>query len=431
MSLDQERVVEARARLRSADQNPRRHDPAIRIVELDSPRPDDAPLTLHPRLAILAGLGEAAQQSLATTIDAIRVRNPNIGLTGRIESHGRRRPFSMLDRIEETPGAGLDSPDALVSAPEAGLYVQVADSAERAIQLSHAELRGTDERAREIDIQRSALTDSLAESSTALVSAGERSAMLAAIDEVLLPTEAVEQLQSRLDAVINDEQRVTLRGTVEQAEAAKSRVLPGDGNQAALLAELAIAEADGSLAAYDMIPGGAASKLHDQLQALGIEATADQAVSVSERVIAESRELRDMRFALNRELGQGSEPEDIDQAASLLDLRRELDELRMRIQRRLRAQQQLLAIAREAIAELSGLGNAARAEGDLSPVLVEEPLIDLPAELNGAVLSMLIRYSVHRQVICVSEQHLIEQWSTSVSPRAGWTEAQGWFSRRV
>ena len=102
----------------------------------------------------------------------------------------------------------------------------------------------------------------------------------------------------------------------------------------------------------------------------------------------------------------------------------------MHVQRRLRAQQQLLAIAQETIAELQGFGDSARAAGDLSPLLIEEPLVDLPAALNGAVLSMLLRHSAHRQIICISDQRLLQQWSHSVAGRAGWTPSQGWFLTR-
>ena len=89
-----------------------------------------------------------------------------------------------------------------------------------------------------------------------------------------------------------------------------------------------------------------------------------------------------------------------------------------------------MAIAQAAIAELSGHGDPARSAGDLSPVLIEEPLADLPAELNGAVLSMLLRHSAHRQVICISDQRLLKNWTDSVTERAGWTEAHGWFLRQ-
>lgn len=433
MSLDQHRVVEARQRLRAADESPFRHDPAIRVVSLDSPKADEAPIELHPRVAILAGLSESAQQSLAATIDAIRVRNPDVGLTGMIETHGRRRPMSMLHRLQQAPGAGIEAPGLLISAPEASLYIEVAKSAERAILVSAAELRGADERAAQIDEQRAALQQSLEHASTALATIDDRAAMLAAIDDVLLPVEVVEELQGALEVVVADPKRLELQAALEQAEAAKARVLPGDGAQAALLADLAIAEADGTLASYDVIPDGPAAKLHSQLQRFGLETTADQAPQVAARVIAESRELRDMRHSLQRELSDGTEHVEhapIDDEDSLLDLRAGVDQLRMQVQRRLRAQQQLLAIARETIAELSGLGDAERAAGDLSPVLIEEPLLDLPGELSGAVLSMLLRYSAHRQVICLSDQRLVETWTRSVGGRAGWTKAHGWFLTR-
>ncbi len=433
MSVDQTRVVEARERLRAADQNPFRDDPAIRVVELDSPRDGEAPLIVHPRVAILDGLGESARQSIAATVDGIRLRNPNVGLTGRVEINGRRLPLASLSRSERKVGAGLEAADLFISAPEADLYIKVAKSAERAIQLSAAELRGADERAEVIDAQRAELAESLATASAFEPSADERAAMLATIDEVVLPVEVVQQLQRGVSALDADPQRVSLCAAIEQTEAARARILPSDGHQAALLADLARAEADGSLAAYDVIPGGPASELHGQLTQLGLASSPDQAPMVAERVIAESIELHEMRHALSRELGQGTDVEPDDtwrDDESLLDQRRVLDEQRMHVQRRLRAQQQLLAIAQETIAELQGFGDSARAAGDLSPLLIEEPLVDLPAALNGAVLSMLLRHSAHRQIICISDQRLLQQWSHSVAGRAGWTPSQGWFLTR-
>lgn len=430
MSLDQQRVNEVRERLRAADQSPFRHDPAIRVVEVDSPRSEDCALELHPRVAVLANLSEGAQQALAATVDAIRLRNPNVGLTGRIETHGRRRPFSMLNKLPQQPGRGIDAPAAFISAPEASLYIEVAKSAERAILVSAAELRGADERAMEIDQQREELAATLDSTSTALVRADEREAMIDTIDDVLLPVENVESLQAGIDAVNADKKRVELQAALEQAEAVKARILPGDGVQAALLADLAIAEADGTLAAYDVVPGGPAAALHEQLLGLGLEGSPDQAPRIAARVIAESIELRDMRYALTRDMGEAREHETIDDEDSLLDLRRGIDEQRMRIQRRLRAQQQLLAIAKATIAELSGHGNPVHDAGDLSPLLIEEPLVDLPGELNGGVLSMLLRHSAHRQIICISDQRLVQRWANSVNDRAGWTQGHGWFLRQ-
>jgi len=382
-------------------------------------------------VAILSGLAESAQQAIAATIDAIRLRNPSVGLTGRVERNGRRRPLSSLGRVEQQAGAGLEAQSLFVSSPEVDSYLEVAKSAERAIGLSAAELRGADQRGEEIDRQQEELTQSLAETSTAVVDSDERSVLLAAIDEVVLPVEVVQDLQDAVDKLYADPQRTTLLGALEQAEAAKSRLLPGDGNQAALLADLAIAEADGSIAAYDVIPGGAASALHDQLAKHGMADTPDQAPAIAERVIAESIELRQMRHTLSRELGEGTDHAPIDHADSLVDMRRNLERSRLGIQRRLRAQQRLLAIAQQTIAELQGFGDSARAEGDLSPLLIEEPLHDLPGSLNGAVLSMLLRHSAHRQIICISNQQLLEKWVQSVPGRAGWSQSSGWFLNKA
>lgn len=432
MSIDSTRIAEARQGLQAVDQNPHRHDPAIRIVDLESPRPNDDPLVLHPNLVIIAGLSEAAQQSIAATVDGIRLRNPNIGLVGRAQIRGRRRPLASLGPVDRRPGAGLASPTLFAGSPETNLYLEVVESAERAIQLSVAELRGAAARRGELEAQREELTNSIAQRSATGVAGDERTAMLATIDEVALPVEVTDELRVGLAALDADPQRVALRAAVEQAEAAKARVLPGDGNQATLLADLAIAEADGSLAAYDVTPGGAADELHRTLERLGLSDTPDRAPEIASRVVAETAELRAMQVRLTQELGTGGESvrECHDESQSLLEMAGKIDELRFGIERRLRAQQQLLAIARMTVAELHGEANVADQLGDLSPLLIEDPLRDLPQHLNGAVLSMLLRHSLHRQVICLSDQRSLHAWARSVGGRAGWTEASGWFSRR-
>ncbi|MGI9614520.1 MAG: hypothetical protein ACR2QO_16540 [Acidimicrobiales bacterium] len=112
---------------------------------------------------------------------------------------------------------------------------------------------------------------------------------------------------------------------------------------------------------------------------------------------------------------------------------RERDHLR----RRLRSQKQLLATGRElaaagdpaAVIDLPGRGSTpVNSQGRPLPILVEEPLIDLPLGLGAMMLSVLVRMSEIAQVICVSDQPDIEDWCQSMGDRAGFSRATGWFT---
>ena len=65
------------------------------------------------------------------------------------------------------------------------------------------------------------------------------------------------------------------------------------------------------------------------------------------------------------------------------------------------------------------------------PILVEEPLDDLPARLGGAILSTLLRHSIDAQVICLSDQRDLESWCRSVGDRVGWAGGTGSYAEQV
>ncbi len=430
-TIDAARVAEARRRLRERSANGAFvDDDALRIVRLDSPRVGELPLELHRSLAIVANLGDGPRQSLAATIDAIRQRNPNLGLTGTIEIRGRERQLDSLERPLRRPGAGLLEPQPLLATAESQLFVEVAEAVERAVLLANAELRGADLAAAELALKLEATTSQLIAASPR----GEDAAsMLATIDQVRLSDSTIDQLRSLLVELDTDRQRTAYTAAVEQAYAAKSRVLPGDGNQAMLLADLAIAEADGSLAAYDMAPDGVAERLHEVLESVGLGTHPADAPNIALRALTENEHLDRMRADILAttpalEAGQNPGSEATDSVHHELRL---IDDLRMRIQRRLRSQQQLLALARQTVHELrTGVELASSSNDDLTPLLIEDPLADVPGSLGGAVLSLLLRHSVHRQIICVSEVSALDRWTQSVSGRAGWVHAHGWFSAR-
>ena len=432
-TADSTRVVEARRRLRETSDNSSIDDDAVRIVSLNSPRGADEPLALHRSLAIIARLGDGPRQALASTVDAVRQRNPNMGLTGSIEIRGRRRSIDSLERPLYRPGADLLAPLPMLASAEAALFIEVAEAIDRAVLLANAELRGADTAAAELAQELEDITTAvLAESPNNQ----DPSAMLATIEQVRLPDSDVNQLRGLLAELESDPTRVTYQAAVEQAHAAKGGLLPGDGNQAMLLADLAIAEADGSLAAYDMAPGGVAERIHLVLEGVGLATHPAEAPGVARRALTETEQLDQMRAELlssTRALNAGDRQRDalIDREETLRDDLRRVEDVRMRIQRRLRAQQQLLALARQTVDEIHrGSAREIRTIEDLSPLLIEDPLGDVASHLGGAVLSLLLRHSLQRQIICVSEFTALERWCGSVGERAGWVQAHGWFAAR-
>ena len=433
MSVEEGRVAEARRRLRDEDSNPYRDDQAIRLVTLDAPRPDNPALELHRALAIVAGLTEAARQSIAATVDAIRLRNPNVGLTGRVEVGGRRRPIADLDRVRHQPGTTLATTPSLVRSSEVALYHDLVESIERATELSSAELRGADQVAIDLAIRLEERTSELLQSDPANF---EQNSPLAIIDSVALPADLVDGLRASLAELDADTSRRELQDKLEEAKSAKHDAPKATDQLSPLLADLMIAEADGCLAAYDAMPGGPADVLNQKLAIIGLFTPPADAPEVARSVVEDNDDLVAMRSRLVESTDPGQlapapapPPDDPTPLSnSIAEQLRELDSHRLHIQRRLRAQQQLLAIARYTMREISGLeGSTDRDDHALTPILIEDPLDDIPARYSGIVLSMLLRYSANRQVVCISDLVGLSEWSQSVGERAAWVDAPGWF----
>ena len=430
MNVEEGRVAEARRRLRDEDSNPHRDDQAIRLVTLDAPRPDNPALELHRAFAIVAGLTESARQSIAATVDAIRMRNPNVGLTGRVEVGGRRRPIADLDRVRHQPGTTLATTPSLVRTAEVALYNDVVESIERATELSSAELRGADQAAVDLAIGLEERTSELLQSDPANF---EQNSPLAIIDSVSLPADLVDGLRASLAELDADTSRRELQDKLEEAKSAKHDAPKATDQLSPLLADLMIAEADGCLAAYDALPGGPADVLNQKLALIGLFTPPADAAEVARSVLQDNDDLVAMRSRLveSTDLAQPAPappPDPTPLSNSIAEQLRELDSHRLHIQRRLRAQQQLLAIARYTMREISGLeGSTDRDDHALTPILIEDPLDDIPARYSGIVLSMLLRYSANRQVVCISDLVGLKEWSQSVGERAAWVDAPGWF----
>ena len=440
---DLDRVEQARGRLRSASMAPNNDDRAIRLVELISPRFSDPDLELHRQFSIISGLGVDARQAVADTLDGLRSNDPTLGLSGIVEVWGRRQPLHASQHAPSTPGTSLLPGRAFVagSAPlsgEAEVLAEVVDAIDRAVLLSGAELRGAD--AALLDLRQS---DSPATQSTSLevtessplVEEARRT--LAAIDQVVPTPEISEEIRRALRDVESNPDRVRLEARRSQAQGARAQILPGDSRHVAMLADLAIAEADGELAEYDIRPDSPAHDLAITLELLDIHTSPAEAPTIANQILEECAELEAIRGRAIRTIEQAFRAADPEQAARERDLER-IENDRRHIQRRLRSQQQLLAISREQWATY-GIGDLdLRNHLDLSesserplPILVEEPLADLPIRLAGAILSTLLRHSTRTQVICLSDQRDLQSWCESVGDRVGWVDATDWLEEEV
>lgn len=440
---DPRRIREARERLDAAERHSGHTDPAIRIVELQSPRPAERSLTLHRAFCVISSLAESPRQALAATVDGLRSENDNIGLASIVETYGRRFPREQVRSLAPTvPGSSLVPVRELAGAnsartAEARMLVEVVQAIDRVVLLSSAELRGAEAAAADIEQARAAFTGGDVGSAvgSTLAIRTEDEEMLEALDMVAPPVAAIEELSALLAQLRDDPRRLRLEATLSQTRAARDQLLPGDGNSAVVLADLAIAEADGALAEYDMTPGSSTELLTAKLDDMGFVTAPFEAPRIADRLIDESSELEAIRARLSRSIENATIPPDLLE----LEAKRQLvSERRLRIQRRLRSQQQLLAVAkaeaRRLGLDLDGTGSVLDlrdGEARPTPILIEEPMVDVPARLTGSVLSVLLRYSRHTQVICVSDQLDLRQWCDSVGERAEWLTATGWFAGRI
>lgn len=431
-----DRVGQARQRLQTVASPPHEDDPAIRLVELNSPRPEDAPLEFHRDFCVINGLGEDGRRALADTIDALRLGDPHTGLSGIVEDHGRRTPLHAARQQPEAPGTSLVPTRPLQAGAshrtsEAAQLAEVIETIDRAVLLSGAELRGADAAAQ---AARDEMPEPKASTALAIPEIEDARRTLAAVDEVAPPAEIVEHIARVLEVVESNPERIALAARRSQAEGARGQVQPGDSRNVAMLADLAIAEADGAIAEFDMRTQSDASLLASSLDLLSIETTPASAPAMAKKVLAECAELAEIRDRA-QEVIDDAQPELAPADGGRLEL---IEQHRVHIQRRLRSQLQLLALAREQWAMI-GMGEIdLRTHIDLSsdttrplPVLVEEPLADLPMRLSGAIMTTLLRHSSTTQVICVSDQSDLRAWCDRVGDRAGWVAAAGWFAERT
>ena len=59
---------------------------------------------------------------------------------------------------------------------------------------------------------------------------------------------------------------------------------------------------------------------------------------------------------------------------------------------------------------------------------MEDPLHDIPGRQGVSALAVLLRVSEMCQVICVSDEPELQDWTVAVGDRAQWIRATGWFA---
>ena len=382
-----DRVREARRRLRQASDERTRTDPALRILTLTSPRTADAPLRLHTGLSVVHGLGEDARAALAVTVAGLFENAPHSGLDGTVLVDGRHqsirspRPPVATELAGARAMFGAEIPFALptIGWAEESDLADLGGSIESAVRLTEAELRGADDEARRLRTEH---------------------------------TVVPEVIDLRVHENDHDEVRETL--------AAMEAMAPDPQ----VIGQLRDAHDRGA----DVAP---------QLAALGLDGAGDPH-TVAAQALQESEELVAIRRRLEAQLAGVPSPSRATPGASLeLQL---LDARRTRLRRRLRSQRAFLAAAQDHLAfaadgvdptlpsRLDAAAIPPNSGGRPLPLLVEDPLHDIPGRQGVSALAVLLRVSEMCQVICVSDEPELQDWTVAVGDRAQWIRATGWFA---
>ncbi len=385
-----DRVREARQRLRQASDERTRTDPALRILTLGSPRPADAPLRLHAGLTVVHGLAEDARAALSVTVAGLYENAPHLGLEGTVLVDGRnqsirapRPPAASQLAGAEAMFAPLD--DIPFSLPTIG-WAEVSDltdlvgSIETAVRLTEAELRGADDAARQLRIEQTDVPD--------------------VIDLRVHENDDAETRETltAVEAVTPDPEVI---GRLKQALASDLDVRP-------ILAEL------------------------------GLDGGAEPTV-IATQALQESEELASIRRRLEARLAGVIEP--VRTAPGTSTELQQLERRRTRLRRRLRSQRAFLAAAQDHLSfavdggaspgmptRLESAAIPANSDGRPLPLLVEDPLHDIPGRQGVSALAVLLRVSEMCQVICVSDEPELQDWTVAVGDRAQWVRAAGWFA---
>jgi len=173
----------------------------------------------------------------------------------------------------------------------------------------------------------------------------------------------------------------------------------------------------------------------DLLATLGVDSSPETALDIAQRVIGERSELVAIRARLDEKL-LAPRPQRRPTIISprLAAITRRSEDLR----RKLEAQQHVLIASHLLLAASLGRrppeSTINERIGPMSdhrralPILLVEPLADLPTHLGSAILSVLLRMSEQHQVICISENEDVHDWAARLGGRVGVSLALGWFA---
>jgi len=430
------RVREARRRLREALRDLPRPDPAIRIIELDPPRSGGVPLSLHPDFSVISGLSDLALDEVVATVDGLHRGSPNAGLSGTIIVEGVGLPLHHpnITAVLEPEPPFFNDLEFDVTWTDNSELKELVGAIEASVLVTSAESRGADATMNEI---RSIDSDQpeVIDLRTTDADREEIRRTLATLNEIEPDETVIAALGERLERLQSAPSSVSLQATVEQYSAALERVQPTDPDHVRINLEKALDDAVEAQNAAERMRRSEAYGVVDLLATLGVDSSPETALDIAQRVIGERSELVAIRARLDEKLlAPRSQRRPTITSPRLAAITRRSGDLR----RRLRAQQHMLTAARLLLAASLGrrppestinqpIGPMSE-HGRALPILLVEPLADMPTHLGSAILSVLLRMSEQHQVICISENEDVHDWSARLGGRVGVSSASGWFA---
>lgn len=430
------RVREARRRLREVIRDIPRADPAIRIVELESPRSGGVPLSLHPDFSVIAGLSVRGHDEVVATIDALHRGSPNAGLSGTIIVEGAGVPLHdpNITAVVEPEPPFFNDLEFDVTWTDNSELNELVEAIEAAVLVTSAELRGADatmNKLRAVDIDQPEVIDLR----TTDADREEIRRTLEALNAIEPDESAIAVLAERLERLSSAPSSVSLQATVEQYSAALERLQPTDPEHVRVNLEKALDDAVEAQNAAERMRRTEAYGVVDLLATLGVDSSPETAPDIAQRVIGERSELEAIRARLNEKLlAPRPQPRPTISSPELAAITRRSEALR----RKVLTQRHVLTAARLLLAATLGQkppdSTINEVIGPMSdhrralPILLVEPLVDLPAHLGAAILSILLRMSEQHQVICISENEDVHAWANRLGGRVGVSIALGWFA---
>ena len=277
------RVREARRRLREVIRDIPRADPAIRIVELESPRSGGVPLSLHPDFSVIAGLSVRGHDEVVATIDALHRGSPNAGLSGTIIVEGAGVPLHdpNITAVVEPEPPFFNDLEFDVTWTDNSELNELVEAIEAAVLVTSAELRGADatmNKLRAVDIDQPEVIDLR----TTDADREEIRRTLEALNAIEPDESAIAVLAERLERLSSAPSSVSLQATVEQYSAALERLQPTDPEHVRVNLEKALDDAVEAQNAAERMRRTEAYGVVDLLATLGVDSSPETAPDIAQ-----------------------------------------------------------------------------------------------------------------------------------------------------